>query len=112
MVTAEVPEVAGPDDSDAVVDALVAANDRGAVLVALGRVPLRCQELLRLMTVEPRLTYDDIAATLDVPRGWIGPTRGRCLNHLRRALEVDPRTAGTGIRREERDSGHVKEADG
>jgi RNA polymerase sigma factor (sigma-70 family) len=125
VVTAEVPEVAGPDDSEAVVDALVAADDRGAVLVALGRIPARCQELLRLMTVEPRLTYDDIAATLGVPRGWIGPTRGRCLNHLRRALEVDAgevpvvpaaaggadATAGTGIRHEERDSGHVKEAD-
>jgi DNA-directed RNA polymerase specialized sigma24 family protein len=100
----------------------VAADDRGAVLVALGRIPLRCQELLRLMTVEPKLTYDDIAAALDVPRGWIGPTRGRCLNHLRRALAVDAgdaasgaarpdATDGTGIRREERDSGHVKEAD-
>ena len=121
VVTAEVPEVAGPDDSEAVVDALVAADDRGAVLVALGRIPLRCQELLRLMTVEPQLTYDDIAAALDVPRGWIGPTRGRCLNHLRRALEVEAgdaewrrradATDGTGIRREERDSGHVKEAD-
>jgi DNA-directed RNA polymerase specialized sigma24 family protein len=40
VVTAEVPEVAGPDDSEAVVDALVAADDRGAVLVALGRI--RC----------------------------------------------------------------------
>ena len=86
VVTAEVPEVARPDDSEAVVDALVAADDRRAVLVALGRIPLRCQELLRLMTVEPKLTYDDIAAALDVPRGWIGPTRGRCLNHLRLAL--------------------------
>jgi RNA polymerase sigma factor (sigma-70 family) len=122
VVTAEVPEVGGPDDSEAVVDALVAADDRGAVLVALGRIPLRCQELLRLMTVEPQLTYDDIAAALGVPRGWIGPTRGRCLNHLRRALEVDAggvsgrdvsadATTGTGIPREERDSGHVKEAD-
>ena len=111
VVTAEVPEVAGPDDSDAVVDALVAADDRGAVLLALGRIPLRCQELLRLMTVEPKLTYDDIAEALGVPRGWIGPTRGRCLNHLRRALEASDATDGTGIRRDERDSGHVKEAD-
>jgi RNA polymerase sigma factor (sigma-70 family) len=122
VVTAEVPEVAGPDNSEAVVDALVAADDRGAVLVALGRIPLRCQELLRLMTVEPKLTYDDIAVALGVARGWIGPTRGRCLDHLRRALEVDAggvfggaasadATAETGIRGEERDSGHVKEAD-
>ncbi len=95
VVTAEVPEVAGPDDSDAVVDALVAADDRGAVLVALGRIPLRCQELLRLMTVEPTLTYDDIAAALDVPRGWIGPDP--------RALPQPPATGagGRGRRRAE-----------
>ena len=41
VVTAEVPEVAGPDDSDAVVDALVAADDRGAVLAGARPDP-RC----------------------------------------------------------------------
>jgi RNA polymerase sigma factor (sigma-70 family) len=112
VVTAEVPDVPAPDDSDAVVEALVAADDRSAVLLALGRIPTRCQELLRLMTVEPKLTYDDIAAALEVPRGWIGPTRGRCLNHLRRALDLEAgATSRAGIRHDERDSGHVKEAD-
>jgi RNA polymerase sigma factor (sigma-70 family) len=118
VVTAEVPEATAPDETDDVVEALVAAADRSAVLVALGRIPVRCQELLRLMVVEPRLTYDEIAEALEVSRGWIGPTRGRCLNHLRRALALGAAgkddagaMAGPRIRADERDSGHVKEAD-
>ncbi len=117
VVTAEVPEVAAPDDADTIVEALAVAEDRGAVLLALGRIPARCQELLRLMAAEPALSYDDIAASMDVPRGWIGPTRGRCLNHLRRALAEDaaagrgPDGDGSGIRHAPGGSGHVKEAD-
>ena len=117
VVTAEVPEVAAPDDADTIVEALAEAEDRGAVLLAFGRIPARCQELLRLMAAEPALSYDDIAASMDVPRGWIGPTRGRCLNHLRRALAEDaaagrgPDGDGSGIRHAPGGSGHVKEAD-
>ena len=86
VVTAEVPEVEVADEADQVVASLVAADDRSAVLDALERVPDRCRELLRLMASEPPLTYDEIAAVLGVPRGWIGPTRGRCIDHLRRIL--------------------------
>jgi DNA-directed RNA polymerase specialized sigma24 family protein len=71
------------------VAALGAADDRSAVLRALERIPARCQELLRLLAAEPALSYDEIAATMGVPRGWVGPTRARCINHLRRVL-VDP----------------------
>jgi RNA polymerase sigma factor (sigma-70 family) len=86
VLTADVPEVAAADGAEDLVAALGAAEDRSAVLRALERIPARCQELLRLLAVEPALSYDEIAATLDVPRGWVGPTRGRCINHLRRAL--------------------------
>jgi DNA-directed RNA polymerase specialized sigma24 family protein len=86
VLTADVPEVATADDAEEIVEALGAADDRSAVLRALERIPARCQELLRLLAVEPALTYDEIAATMEVPRGWVGPTRGRCINHLRRAL--------------------------
>ena len=86
VLIADVPEVAAADGAEDLVEALGAAEDRSAVLRALERIPARCQELLRLLAVEPALSYDEIAATLDVPRGWVGPTRGRCINHLRRAL--------------------------
>jgi RNA polymerase sigma factor (sigma-70 family) len=64
-------------------------NDRDAVLwkafAALGE---RCRVLLRLLASEPPASYDEIAATLDMPVGSIGPTRGRCLARLRTELEL------------------------
>jgi RNA polymerase sigma factor (sigma-70 family) len=86
LAMSEVPEVPAPDLTEALIDTIVAADDRGTVLEALDRLPARCQELLRLMATEPPLTYDEIAETLGVRRGWIGPTRGRCIERLRRAL--------------------------
>ncbi len=116
--TGDVPEVPAPDETDGLVDALAAAEDRGAVLAAMDLLPARCQELLRLMTTEPPLSYDEIADVLGVRRGWIGPTRGRCIDRLRRALvqstgreEQDPGGRG-GIRAVRPDSGEVKEAEG
>jgi RNA polymerase sigma factor (sigma-70 family) len=46
----------------------------------------RCQRLLRLLAYNPDLSYADVSATLAVPIGSIGPTRGRCLTALRAAL--------------------------
>jgi RNA polymerase sigma factor (sigma-70 family) len=105
VVTADVPEVVVADEAETIVAALVAADDRDAVLVALEWIPPRCRELLRLMVAEPPPTYDDIAAMLGVPRGWIGPTRGRCIQHLRRVLTE------RGIRHISADSGEGKEAE-
>ena len=65
VVTAEVPEVAAPDGADAVVEALAAAAERGAVLLALGRIPPRCQELLRLIAWED-LSHAEAAAVLGI----------------------------------------------
>jgi RNA polymerase sigma factor (sigma-70 family) len=113
VATAEVPEVEAPDEADAVVAALAAADDRSAVTAALERIPARCRELLRLMVAEPPLTYDDIAGVLGVPRGWIGPTRGRCIKHLRQALR-EPEGGSPdrgGIRHTAAGSGQGKEAE-
>jgi RNA polymerase sigma factor (sigma-70 family) len=61
---------------------------QGAVRAAFDRLSPSCQELLRLLTAEPPLSYDEIAALLDIPRGGIGPTRQRCLDRLRSAPEL------------------------
>ena len=37
-----------------------------------------------------RPDYDSVAEALDMPRGSIGPTRGRCLARLRELLLADP----------------------
>lgn len=64
---------------------LVYERDR-ALLRAFERLGPRCRELLRLMVADPAPTYDEISAALDMPVGSIGPTRGRCLEQLRRLL--------------------------
>ena len=46
------------------------------------------QALLRLLTTEPPLSYDEISATLGIPRGSIGPIRQRCLERLRNSPKL------------------------
>lgn len=49
-------------------------------------LPDRCQGLLRLLMADPAPNYAEVSAALDLPVGSIGPTRRRCLDHLRRQL--------------------------
>jgi RNA polymerase sigma factor (sigma-70 family) len=74
-----------PDDRS--LDAGVIADERGRALrTAFGRLGGECQQLLRLLCADPPLSYDELAAALDRPRGSIGPTRQRCIEQLRRHL--------------------------
>jgi RNA polymerase sigma factor (sigma-70 family) len=50
----------------------------------------RCQELLRIIAFVDRPDYAGVSAALHMPVGSIGPTRGRCLASLRKALLADP----------------------
>jgi RNA polymerase sigma factor (sigma-70 family) len=50
----------------------------------------RCRELLRIVAHVDRPNYDAVAGALRMPRGSIGPTRGRCLAKLRELLLADP----------------------
>jgi len=48
----------------------------------------QCRELLtELLREGPTPDYARVAAKLRVPRGSLGPTRGRCLEKLRRVLQ-------------------------
>jgi RNA polymerase sigma factor (sigma-70 family) len=49
-----------------------------------------CQQLLRLLTTDPPLSYEDVAAVLDMPMGSIGPNRQRCLERLRSNRTMRP----------------------
>jgi RNA polymerase sigma factor (sigma-70 family) len=70
----------------------VLADERAAGLwAAFERLDQRCRALLALVVlVDPKPSYDEVGATLDMPHGSIGPTRQRCLNKLRDILEGDP----------------------
>jgi RNA polymerase sigma factor (sigma-70 family) len=66
-------------------------SDRDSELwVAFGRLSERCQRLLRVLVVEPEdgaPSYDMAAVVLGMPKGSLGPTRGRCLEQLRKYLD-------------------------
>jgi RNA polymerase sigma factor (sigma-70 family) len=56
----------------------------------------RCKTLLRLTFADPPIPYADIAARMGMPVGSVGPTRGRCLDALRRHPVVALLVAETG----------------
>ncbi len=55
---------------------------------AVGKLPPRCRELVRLLFYEePPIPYKEVASRLGLAIGSIGFIRGRCLQKLRRSLE-------------------------
>ena len=75
-----------------------------SIRLATERLSPRCQRLLGLLMGDHDLPYKAIAEQLNMPIGSIGPTRGRCLEHLRQImaeleLNQDPRVqlADTGV---------------
>lgn len=71
-------------------------ESRRLVWLALTRLSTRCQTLLRALSAAPDASYAEIAAALEMPIGSIGPTRMRCLEHLRRQLVSDGAMSETG----------------
>jgi RNA polymerase sigma factor (sigma-70 family) len=68
-------------------EAQVLHDERDRLLWStLRRLPERCQELLRLVSLADRPDYKAISAAIGMPVGSIGATRGRCLAKLRALL--------------------------
>ncbi|HEY2442152.1 MAG TPA: sigma-70 family RNA polymerase sigma factor [Streptosporangiaceae bacterium] len=85
------PSATGNPTEDAILESegeREAAQRAIAVRRALGRLPDRCRELLRVLMASPPPSYADVAAALDLPIGSIGPTRARCLQRLRQELSA------------------------
>lgn len=61
-----------------------------AVRAALRQLPPESQALMRLLSAEPPLSYDEISELLSIPRGSIGPMRQRCLERLRNSESLAP----------------------
>jgi RNA polymerase sigma factor (sigma-70 family) len=66
-------------------DALAELQQLNQLRNALEKLDVRCRDLLRMLFREDddKLAYDEVARTLGVPVGSIGPTRSRCLAKLR-----------------------------
>jgi RNA polymerase sigma factor (sigma-70 family) len=77
-----------PDPQPGGEDQAVAGDQRRELWAAMRRLPPRCQALLRILAFVPRPDYGAVAAALGMPRGSIGPTRGRCLAKLRTVLRA------------------------
>jgi len=74
----------GPDER------AMATDERRRLWRAVDQLSTRCQQLLRVVAFTPRPDYGLVANRLGMPRGSIGPTRGRCLAKLRELLTADP----------------------
>ena len=75
-------------------DARPIARERDAVVqAAWEHLKPRCQELLSLLVADDPLGYRHLSDLLQMPIGSIGPTRARCLEHLRRLIEEQGLTA-------------------
>ncbi|MFT3855741.1 MAG: sigma-70 family RNA polymerase sigma factor [Ilumatobacteraceae bacterium] len=75
-------------------DHVVAGELHAALHAAFARLNPQSQALMRLLTADPPLSYDEISRLLDIPRGSIGPLRQRCLERLRNSPELAPFTSG------------------
>lgn len=75
------------DSSTKPVDAVpIDEEDSRAVREAFAVLPPHCQRLLSLLSGDEPMSYKEISKALSMPIGSIGPTRGRCLEHLRRIM--------------------------
>jgi RNA polymerase sigma factor (sigma-70 family) len=92
----EVVERAADRTSPTPDELLLDTELRREVHAAFAQLPDRCRQLLRLMVAEPRLDYATISEITGRPVGSLGPTRARCLSHLRRLIGD---TSTTGVRR-------------
>lgn len=86
------PEVSILDDNISVglpsEDEFLALEQQSQIRAAIGALESPCQELLTLLFyVEPRPAYSEIAQSLILPEGSIGPTRSRCLEKMMKILE-------------------------
>lgn len=74
-------------DADAVDLALLREEEDLTVRRAVDQLPPRCQALLGLLMLDPPPSYEEVSASLGMPIGSIGPTRGRCLRKLRQLVD-------------------------
>jgi DNA-directed RNA polymerase specialized sigma24 family protein len=67
---------------------LLTAERHAALREASTQLPPRCQQLIALLAEDPPMSYAAIGARLGIQADSIGPSRGRCLDKLRRYLAI------------------------
>jgi RNA polymerase sigma factor (sigma-70 family) len=77
-------QASADDHAPAAEEELLAAERHAALREAFADLPPCCQQLIALLTESSPPSYTQISARLGLPTGSIGPSRGRCLDKLRR----------------------------
>jgi len=76
-----------PNGDDELGNELIVKERDLVVQHALALLPAKCRELLTaLVLADPPLSYKELSEGADMAIGSIGPTRGRCLEHLRELI--------------------------
>jgi len=76
-----------PNGDDELGNELIVRERDLVVQHALALLPTKCRELLTaLVLADPPLSYKELSEGADMAIGSIGPTRGRCLEHLRELI--------------------------
>lgn len=74
---------------------VVRAESNAEVRRAFSRLDEACREVITVLVLaDPPVPYDEASAMLGRPIGSLGPTRGRCLEKMRKLLELDPTLEG------------------
>lgn len=74
------------DEGPSLDQMLIDDEESRIILKAFETLDETCRELLRLMTIEPALSYEEVSELTGRPIGSLGPTRARCLDKLRSAI--------------------------
>lgn len=83
-----------PDEAVLAADAEVLKQEQYIALrQAFAGLSEQCRRLLTLLFSDPRPSYTEVSARLDMRIGGIGPTRLRCLAALRRSTALAPYVA-------------------
>ncbi|MFD4376918.1 sigma-70 family RNA polymerase sigma factor [Streptomyces sp. NPDC058486] len=85
--TPQGPDLAGEHGSPE--GSALTAERRRTLRAAVTRTPGRCPRLLNAMLDPADPTYREIAGTLGISQGSLGPMRSRCLGCLRRMLAAE-----------------------
>jgi RNA polymerase sigma factor (sigma-70 family) len=79
-----------PDGGPPVDSSIVDEERRVVLWRVIHELPERCIRLLQVVAFSDRPSYAAVAEGLGMPKGSIGPTRGRCLDKLRTLLLSQP----------------------
>ena len=82
---------------------LLRAERHTALREAFNQLPHDSQRLIAMLIQDPPVPYAEIGEKLGIPVGSIGPSRGRCLDKLRRhpalaaLIKAEARSAASDI---------------